>query len=79
MEDGDLAEEREREAEAELFLDEGLDLGLALDLVLDLALGFDFDLEVEETFGRGEAAVVAAGRRRPVRRQSERMSLVGMR
>ena len=75
MEDGDLAEEREREAEAELFLDEGLDLGLAL----DLALGFDFDLEVEETFGRGEAAVVAAGRRRPVRRQSERMSLVGMR
>ncbi len=75
MEDGDLAEEREREAEAEIFLDEGLDLDLALGFVL----GFDFVLEEEETFGRGEAAVVAAGRRRPVRRQSERMSLVGMR
>ena len=69
------------EAEGDSFLDEEvtwvLAFGFALAFDLGFDLAFDFDLEVEETFGRGEAAVVAAGRRRPVRRQRERMSLVG--
>ena len=55
------------EAEGDSFLDEEVTWGLA----------FDFDLEVEETFGRGEAAVVVGGRRRPVRRQRARRNLVG--
>jgi len=67
------------EAEGDSFLDEEVTWGLAFDFALAFGfdLAFDFDLEVEETFGRGEAAVVVGGRRRPVRRQRARRNLVG--
>lgn len=81
VEDGGRVREREREEVEEIFLDEDLDLDLDLGLDLEEDLGLDLglglDLEMAEVLGGVEAAVVAAGRRRPVRRQRARRNLVG--